>query len=604
MNAMNGNDVEKNINLKKVRFFEPFLLFICYLWYNTINYILVRNIYSMAVKKGKPEESLWQVWKDIIKDKRLDKSDLESIKLLNKKIDAQKDIFSMTRNELHEALKKSLYQGYTIHDESDYNTFVFLVRNVLKDSSVSIPKYIPSMRGSSFSYQVPESSTKGTVVLYQSSSVLDLGFNNNVLTTDIIHPLEEKEYEYKQWVNEYRNLEHVKIYDDITEEPSGYIKAKETHSFSQNLTIQEINDRIAIVNTAITQLKHSNRIAKEANQKYEEEKTKQLSTYNALIKKRQEYIDLGIDMSSVPLQDSENTSISGLKAAIGNIRWDITVADISALESWEKALSEYKSSISKELPGNLKGVRFGPKVANMKDIREKTAILETLLRNHRQERDNTNDEVYFPKWYREDGAIQDNEYSQEPEILTPSQRDTNDEMYFPKWYREDGAIQDNEYSQEPEILTPSKKPKKQRKKPSHKTVEIHAIKNTIRIKHNWVKQQLRRMKGLDIQNPTKDQIISILTQFKDASFSLRSNQPKNSALAIYALQVAISMLLPNNSMWSIDGVFAERWKRDSNTKKSLKRLQSTLSLKGKKLVVDGIPGKNTITAILEKLNDI
>ncbi len=120
--------------------------------------------------------------------------------------------------------------------------------------------------------------------------------------------------------------------------------------------------------------------------------------------------------------------------------------------------------------------------------------------------------------------------------------------------------------------------------------------NSIKINQAWAKNQILTYKeNFDYEKPTKQDIIDILAKYKDADFSKKENIPENSALVIYAIQLAIKELWYANDLWNIDGIF---WQK---TIEALKKLQE------KKLWftwedIDGIPWPKTIQAMIEKLN--
>jgi len=82
---------------------------------------------------------------------------------------------------------------------------------------------------------------------------------------------------------------------------------------------------------------------------------------------------------------------------------------------------------------------------------------------------------------------------------------------------------------------------------------------TISLSHTWVSDQIWESVN-DTQNPSIQEIRSILEEYKNKNFSQADNLPENSARAIYALQVAISSAEGN--IWIIDGIYGpntEAW---------------------------------------------
>ncbi|NUJ97657.1 peptidoglycan-binding protein [Candidatus Gracilibacteria bacterium] len=120
--------------------------------------------------------------------------------------------------------------------------------------------------------------------------------------------------------------------------------------------------------------------------------------------------------------------------------------------------------------------------------------------------------------------------------------------------------------------------------------------NSIKINQAWAKNQILTYKeNFDYEKPTKQDIIDILAKYKDADFSKKENIPENSALVIYAIQLAIKELGYANDLGNIDGIFGQK------TIEALKKLQEKkLGFTGED--IDGIPGPKTIQAMIEKLN--
>ncbi len=99
----------------------------------------------------------------------------------------------------------------------------------------------------------------------------------------------------------------------------------------------------------------------------------------------------------------------------------------------------------------------------------------------------------------------------------------------------------------------------------------------------------------DFQNPTKSQIIQGLNNLKDTRFNSSSQLPSSVQYA-YSLQVAMAMVLDNNTLWNIDGMW---W---NNSSKNFTDLQNKLNTEWFDCwVADGKPGPNTIRALLNYL---
>ncbi len=108
---------------------------------------------------------------------------------------------------------------------------------------------------------------------------------------------------------------------------------------------------------------------------------------------------------------------------------------------------------------------------------------------------------------------------------------------------------------------------------------------------DWVQEQMARIDVVDVNNPTKAETIWLLTQFKDVAFSTKDGwYPHDSAHAIYAIADAIVLLNPDSPLVKNDAWY---W---SNIKAALKDTQAELWV-----TADGVPGPNTIKAMIAKL---
>lgn len=121
-----------------------------------------------------------------------------------------------------------------------------------------------------------------------------------------------------------------------------------------------------------------------------------------------------------------------------------------------------------------------------------------------------------------------------------------------------------------------------------------SLNNNINIPHTWVEQHIHSHMdwNFDIQNPTKEDIITILERYDWQHINTSNDDLEDSAQMIYALQVAISKYLPNNTLWDIDGLW---W---PNTQRNLADLQSEIWYPW-----SGFPWPNTTQALLEYMRN-
>lgn len=113
------------------------------------------------------------------------------------------------------------------------------------------------------------------------------------------------------------------------------------------------------------------------------------------------------------------------------------------------------------------------------------------------------------------------------------------------------------------------------------------------VKLGWVKKELE-WHFKDTQNPTKDEVKKVLTEFQNVIFNKNSDTPKESARGIFAIQACLNLL------WIQVGVDWIFWNK---TRDAIKQFQENYNKNNtqKKIGTQWFPGPKTVTALLDQL---